>query len=115
MKIVNSVLAFVLCTIMLVFIVGCGEKDSASLLPFGLELGDTYEEVQKANDIGDLKDSSANDGYVSNLKYLSEEEEIIEILGTCEGVSDVAVAFAFNADKKLYEFYLDAKNKEDDF
>lgn len=105
MKISNRVLALVLCIMMLMLTVGCGQEDRASLLPFGLEFGDTYEEVQRANDIGDLKDSNANDGYVSKLKYFSKEDEVIEILGTCEGVSDVAVGLAFNAEKRLYEFY----------
>ncbi len=105
MKTANKVIVLVLCAIMLMLTVGCEQKDRTSLLPFGLELGNDYEEVQNKIDIGELKDSEANDGYVSNLKYISEEEEITEILGTGEGVSDVAIALAFNADKKLYEFY----------
>ncbi|MBQ9861500.1 MAG: hypothetical protein IJO75_04495 [Clostridia bacterium] len=105
MKTANKVIALVLCTIMLMLTVGCEQKDRTSLLPFGLELGNDYEEVQNKIDIGELKDSEANDGYISNLKYISEEEEITEILGTSEGISDVAIGLAFNADKKLYEFY----------
>ena len=113
MKIVNRVLAFALCTIMLMLTVGCGQKDRESLLPFGLEFGDTYEEIQKANDIGNLVDADANDGYITNFMYLSEEEEIMECLGTCEGVSNVAVSFSFNADKKLYEYYCFFKAEND--
>lgn len=105
MKIAIRVIALVLCIITLLFTVGCEQKDRTSLLPFGLELGNDYEEVQNKIDIGELKDSQANDGYVSNLKYISEEEEITKILGTSEGVGNVAIALAFNADKKLYEFY----------
>ena len=105
MKTANKVIVLVLCAIILMLTVGCEQKDRTSLLPFGLELGNDYEEVQNKIDIGELKDSQANDGYVSNLKYFSEEEEITKILGTSEGVSNVAIALAFNADKKLYEFY----------
>ena len=105
MKTASKVIVLVLCAIMLMLTVGCEQKNRTSLLPFGLELGNDYEEVQNKIDIGELKDSEANDGYVSNLKYISEEEEITEILGTGEGVSDVAIGLAFNADEKLYEFY----------
>lgn len=104
MKYTNKVLAIILSGIM-IFAAGCQKKESASLLPFGLEFGAVYEEIQKANDIGDLKDSQSNAGYVTNLKYISKEEEIIEIIGTSDGVSDVAIMLAFNAEKKLYEFY----------
>ena len=105
MKIANKILALVLCAIMLMLTVGCEKKEQASLLPFGLEFGNDYEEVQNKADIGELRASQANDGYLSKLKYISEEEEIAEILGTSEGISNVAIAFAFNADKKLYEYY----------
>lgn len=105
MKIAIRVIALVLCIITLLFTVGCEQKDRTSLLPFGLEFGNNYEEVQNKIDIGELKESEANDGYVSDLKYISNEEEITEIIGTSEGISDVAIALAFNADEKLYEFY----------
>jgi len=105
MKIAIRVIALVLCIITLLFTVGCEQKDRTSLLPFGLEFGNDYEEVQNKADIGELRDSRANDGYLSKLKYISEEEEIAEILGTSEGISNVAIVFAFNADKKLYEYY----------
>ncbi len=105
MKLTNKILVFILCAILLFSAVGCDQKERVSLLPFGLELGDDYKETQKKIDVGELKDSQANDGYLSNLKYISDEEEIKEILGTSEGISNVAVALAYNADKKLYEFY----------
>lgn len=105
MKSIRKFLALMLSVIVLIFAAGCGQKEDITLLPFGLELGTDYEEIQNKIDIGELKDSEANDGYVSNLKYISEEGAITEILGTSEGVSDVAIALAFNADKKLYEFY----------
>lgn len=106
MKTANKVLALGLCMIMLMLTVGCQQKDSERLLPFGLELGDDYEKINNELDIGELRDASANDGYViDNLKTISEEERITEILGTSEGISDVAIGLAFNADKKLYEFY----------
>lgn len=105
MKTFNRVLALVLCTIMFMLTVGCQQKDNTSLLPFSLAFGDSYKKIKDAAYVGDLEDSNANDGYISNLKYLVEEEEIKEILGTYDGVSDVAVGFAFNADKQLYEFY----------
>lgn len=95
---------FVLCVIF-IGMAGCGQQDKFKLLPFGLEIGDDYEEVQDKIGIGELEKSKANDGYVSSLKYISEDEEITEILGTSEGISDVKIAVAFNADKKLYEFY----------
>lgn len=98
-------LMFVLCVAMMIGMVGCGQKENVELLPFELEFGNNFEEVQCKLDIGELKDSSSNDGYVSDLKYISNEEEITEIIGTSEGISDVAIALAFNADEKLYEFY----------
>ena len=113
MKTGNKVLALGLCMIMLMLTVGCQQKDSVGrqqkdserLLPFGLEFGDDYEEINNELDVGELRDSSANDGYIiDNLKTISEEERITEILGTSEGISDVAIGLAFNADKKLYEF-----------
>ncbi len=113
MKTANKVIALVLCTIMLMLTVGCAQKDRTCLLPFGLEFGNDYEKVQSKIDIGELQDSQANDGYLSNLKFISEEEEITEILGTSEGVSNVAIALAFNADKKLYEFYCFFKVEND--
>ncbi len=88
---------------MMIFTTGCGQKEN--LLPFGLEFGDSYEECVKKFDVGPLKDSNANDGYLSNCIPISEEKEIIKVLGTSEGVSDVEIAVAFNADKQLYEYY----------
>jgi len=105
MKTANKVLAIVLCAIMLMLTVGCEKNEQAGLLPFGLEFGNDYEKVQNKADIGELRDSQTNDGYLSKLKYISKEEEIAEILGTSEGISNVAVVFAFNADKELYEYY----------
>ena len=98
-------LVLVLCATMMIGMVGCGQQGNAEPLPFGLEFGNNYEEVQNKIDIGELKESEANDGYVSNSKYIFNEEEVENILGTSEGISDVRVALAFNADKKLYEFY----------
>lgn len=105
MKTANKVLAIVLCAIMMMCIAGCQQKDSASLLPFGLEFGDDYEDTKNEIDIGKLRDSSANDGYVSYRKIISEEEKVTQILGTSDGISEVSIALAFNAEKKLYEFY----------
>ena len=105
MKTTSKVLVIILCAIILILTVGCQKEERASLLPFGLELGDDYEMVKDTIDIGELRDSSANDGYLSHLMDISDANEIAEILGTNEGISDVAIALAFNADKKLYEFY----------
>lgn len=105
MKSVNKVIACILCVMVLLLTVGCGQKENKSMLPYGYAFGDDYEKTQKKKDIGELKDSQANDGYVSNLRYITEQEEITEILGTSDGISDVAVGFAFNAESELYEYY----------
>ena len=105
MKTGNKVLALGLCMIMLMLTVGCQQKDSERLLPFGLEFGKTYEQIQKTIGVDNLIESSSNDGYVSELKEITNEEEIGEYLGTSDGVSDVRIMYAFNAEKKLYEIY----------
>ena len=105
MKTGNKVLALGLCMIMLMLTVGCQQKDSKRLLPYDLEFGKTYEQIQKTIGVDNLKESSSNDGYVSELKKITNEEEIGEYLGTSDGVSDVRIMYAFNAEKKLYEIY----------
>ena len=100
----KKVLAFGLCAIMLIGMVGCGQKDKATPLPFGLKFGDTYERIQENLDIGELHDATANDGYGTDVIPITDEETI-EILGTSDGVKGVAVSLWFNAEKEFYEFY----------
>ncbi len=98
-------LILVPASLLLIF-AGCTAKETKpNLLPFNLSLGDTYEKTQEAINVGELEDSQANDGYITGLKFLTNEEYITAVLGTSEGVYDVAIGLSFNADKKLYEFY----------
>lgn len=117
MRLVCKFLALFLSVAILICAVGCEEKEKdqekEALLPFGLEIGDTYEITQNKIDIGELSDSDANGGYVSEMKYIFEAEKITEMLGTIDGVYNVSIALAFNADKKLYEYYCFFKAEND--
>jgi len=105
MSLKNRFLSVVLCVVILVISSGCEKNENSGLLPYDLEFGKTYEQIQKTIGVDNLKESSSNDGYVSELKKITNEEEIGEYLGTSDGVSDVRIMYAFNAEKVLYEIY----------
>lgn len=115
MKLANKVLAVVLCTIMLVFTAGCGQKDG--LLPFGLEFGDSYEEcVEKIAkiegvEIGEIEKSPkttdeiyGQELYDSQILITTDDAEQKlnkEYFGVQEGISGNYIPIYFNKDKEL--------------
>lgn len=83
---------------------GCGDKET--WMPYELEFGMTYEEAKEVfADIPELKEASANDGYLTN-SYMPLNDEVKEFFGMDQkiyvGLS--TYAFSFNESKKLYEF-----------
>lgn len=116
MKLANKVLAVVLCTIMLVFTAGCGQKEN--LLPFGLEFGDSYEEcVEKIAkiegvEIGEIEKSLkttdeiyGQEIYGSHILITTDDAEQKlnkEYFGVQEGISSGNyIPIIFNKDKEL--------------
>ena len=118
MKLANKVLAVVLCTIMLVFTAGCGQKDN--LLPFGLEFGDSYEEcvekiakIEGVEIIGEIEEKSLKTNYEIFGQELYSSDILIttddaeqklnkEYFGVQEGISSGNyIPIYFNKDKEL--------------
>lgn len=94
---------FVITVIMITCFAGCGKKEN--WMPYKLEFGMTYEEAkERFKEIPELEDASSNDGYLTGLYFL-EEEEITGYFDFLEPASSPAYAFSFNANKELYEFY----------
>ncbi len=82
---------------------GCSEKEV--WLPYELEFGMTYNEAKEVfGDIPELKEATANDGYLTE-NYSLEDEEINKYFEFLKASSFPSYAFSFNENKELYEFY----------
>lgn len=80
--------------------------EADTLLPFGLQFGDTYDACAEKHEMPELKPASNNDGYFCSGDYslrreffngFSWEDDIIAIMPM--------LAYSFNEDHLLYEYY----------
>ena len=141
----KRILALFLLTVMILgLFCGCGEEEKDSgkknetvWLPLGLKFGQSYDKVcktltDKGYEAPELKDASANSGYLTKgiyeddvnfewgflgsetLKKMSTSEDALEKMEYGFMLSNWA--FSFNDDKELYEMYIGlSKGKDDEF
>lgn len=93
----------VLIVIIITCFAGCGKK--VSWMPYELEFGMTYDAAKELfEDLPELQEASANDGYLTE-NYSLGKEEINGYFDFLKPASFPSYAFAFNENKELYEFY----------
>lgn len=93
----------VITLIIITCFAGCGKKEN--WMPYELEFGMTYETAKEFfNDIPELQEASANDGYLTK-NYSLEKEEVNGYFDFLKPASFPSYAFSFNENKELYEFY----------
>lgn len=102
---------FVITVIIITCFAGCGKKENLmpgkkeNWMPYELEFGMTYDATKELfKDMPELKDASANDGYLTK-NYSLEKEEINGYFDFLKPAFFPSYAFSFNENKELYEFY----------
>ncbi len=100
-----------LCLLLLFSLAACGAKKADTLLPDGLQFGDSYDECAKKHDMPELTPANANAGYACSQDY-SVADGILNGFSWSEETNSAATffipmaAYSFNEKKELYEYYV---------
>ncbi len=107
----KNAICIALCILLLFSLAACGAKKAETLLPDGLQFGESYDECAKKHDMPVLAPADANAGYACSQDY-SVADGILNGFSWSEEISSAATffipmaAYSFNEKKELYEYYV---------